>query len=145
MNPDLFNYKYFAYVRNFAVPLNGRQQITILIDTDADFELFYLVGNRTDPRLTVFVTEGGAGGIGWSNGGGTEDRPNFDNVFGTAQLPFPVGLIPQLLPKKRLYSIELVDSSGAINAGQIAFVGFKRYPKSPEELAALAAEQPEAA
>lgn len=136
MNPDLFNYKFFAYVRNFVVPLNGRQTVTIVIDTDADFELFYLTGNRTDPRLTVLITEGGAGGVGWSNGGSTEDRPNFDNIFGTAQLPFPVGLIPQILPKKRVYSIELIDSSGAQNSGQIAFVGFKRFPKSAEQLEA---------
>lgn len=115
--------KYFEYVANFAFAANGQLQQTIQIDSDADFQMFMLIGSRDNAAVTVMVTEGGAGGLAWMSA-----PVNIDNFLGTAQLPFPFGLIPQLLPKKRVYVITCVNSSGGANNVQIAFSGYKLFP-----------------
>lgn len=120
---DGFFLKFFQYIANFAFVASATIVQTIQIDSDADFELYWLEGSRDNAAVTIEVTEGGAGGIAWSSA-----PVNIDNFLGTAQLPFPVGLIPQLLPKKRIYTIRAVNTSGGANNVQIAFTGYKRYP-----------------
>lgn len=115
--------KRFQYLANFAFAGNGSLQQTIQIDSDADFQMFFLIGSRDNAAVTVNVTEGGAGGLAWMSA-----PVNIDNFLGTAQLPFPFGLIPQLLPKKRVYVITCVNSSGGANNVQIAFDGYKLFP-----------------
>jgi len=120
---NLYIAKQFHYVFNFSVAGNGTAQYTVQIDSDADFQLLMIMADYTSNKLTVNVTEGGAGGLAWMS-----NPLNIDLFAGTAQLPFPGGLIPQLLPKKRVYSFSLVDSSGATNSGQIDLWGVKLYP-----------------
>ncbi len=137
MDPQLqdgFFLKYFEYVVNFAFAANGTLAGTIQIDSDADFELYYLIGSRDNAAVTVLVAEGGAGGIQWMSA-----PVNIDNFLGTAQLPFPIGLIPQLLPKKRVYALTLVNSSGGANNVQIIFSGYKKFPAS--QVAAVGAPE----
>jgi hypothetical protein len=114
--------KKFSYVVNNVHAGNDTIASTIQIDTDANFQLLFLIGSRTSPLLTVYVTEGGAGGLAWMS-----DPVNIDNFLGTAQLPFPL-VIPQLLPKNRVYKVQTVDTSGAANTAQIIFEGYKLYP-----------------
>lgn len=115
--------KRFQYLANFAFAGSASLQQTIQIDSDADFQMFFLIGSRDNAAVTVNVTEGGAGGLAWMSA-----PVNIDNFLGTAQLPFPFGLIPQLLPKKRVYVITCVNSSGGANNVQIAFDGYKLFP-----------------
>lgn len=120
--------KEFKYVANFQpVPLNGSLATNIQIDSDADFQLINLIGTRdaggAGAGLNVQITEGGAGGLAWQSA-----AVNFDNFFGTAQLPFPFGLIPQLMPKKRVYNILLTNTTGANINAQIVFDGYKLFP-----------------
>lgn len=115
--------KRFQYVANFTFAADGKLQQTIQIDSDADFQMFFLIGSRDNPAVTVNVTEGGAGGLGWMS-----SPVNIDNFLGTAQLPFPFGLIPQLLPKKRVYTVTCVSSAGGANNVQIVFDGYKLFP-----------------
>lgn len=115
--------KRFQYVANFAFAANGQIQQTIQIDSDADFQLIEMIGSRDNAAVTVSITEGGAGGLAWMSA-----PVNIDNFLGTAQLPFPFGLIPQLLPKKRVYILTLVNAAGGANNVQICFTGFKLYP-----------------
>jgi hypothetical protein len=119
----LYIAKEFKYVANFAVPLNGTQTQQIQIDSDADFQLINLIGTRDAVGLQVQITEGGAGGLSWQSA-----AVNFDNFFGTAQLPFPFGLIPQLLPKKRVYVIQINNTTGGLLNAQVIFDGYKLFP-----------------
>lgn len=119
---NLYIAKMFHYIANFAFAANGTILQTIQIDSDADFQLLMLLGSRDSNAVTVTVTEGGAGGLSWMSA-----PVNIDNFLGTAQLPFPGGLIPQLLPKKRVYQLSLVNLGGANNV-QISFWGYKLFP-----------------
>ena len=122
---NLFVAKLFHYIANLTHTGNDTQNTTIQIDSDADFQLLMIMGSRTSNALTIQVTEGGAGGLAWQSA-----PVNIDNFLGTAQLPFPGGLIPQLLPKKRVYKITTVDTSGSANNVQVDFWGYKLYPAS---------------
>jgi hypothetical protein len=115
--------KEFKYVANFAVPGNGNLTQQIQIDSDADFQVINLIGSRDNVGLQVEITEGGAGGLSWQSA-----PVNFDNFFGTAQLPFPFGLIPQLLPKKRVYVIKITNTTGGLLNAQVIFDGYKLFP-----------------
>jgi hypothetical protein len=117
--------KEFKYVANFAVNQATKQTQQIQIDSDADFQLINLIGSRDNTGLQIEVAEGGAGGLAWQSA-----PVNFDNAVGTAQLPFPFGLIPQLLPKKRVYVITITNTNaggGVLNA-QVVFDGYKLFP-----------------
>ena len=115
--------KFFQYVANFAFTTTGTLQANITIDSDADFQLIWLIGSYDQSAVTVNIQEGGAGGLAWMN-----QPVNIANFLGTAQLPFPIGLIPQLLPKKRVYTFSLVNSYAGANNVQICFTGYKLFP-----------------
>ena len=114
--------KMFHYILNLTAN-NNTVSGTIQIDSDADFQLIMLMGTVTSNSSTIQVTEGGAGGLAWQSA-----PVNSAIFFGTAQLPFPAGLIPQLLPKKRVYQISFTDTSAANNVLQLDFWGYKLYP-----------------
>lgn len=120
---NLYIAKEFWYVANFAFAGSATLSQSIQIDSDADFQLLMLLADYTSAKVTVNVTEGGSGGLGWMSA-----PVNIDLFGGSAQLPFPGGLIPQLLPKKRVYNITLVNTSGAANTVQICFWGYKLFP-----------------
>ena len=130
---DFYVAKFFIYLANFVFPgAGGTVGQSITIDSDADFEMLYLTGNATGADatdqsgfITVLIKEGSAGGITWMS-----DAVNMNNLLGTGQLPFPIGLIPQLLPKKRVYVITLASTSAQAVSAQICFVGYKLYPAS---------------
>ena len=120
---NLYIAKLFHYIVNNTHAGNDTKTSTLQIDSDADFQLLMLVGSRTSALSTIEITEGGAGGLAWQSA-----PVNIDNFFGTAQLPFPAGMIPQLMPKKRVYIVKTVDSSGAANSIQVDFWGYKLFP-----------------
>ena len=120
---NLYIAKLFHYIANNTHAGSDTKTSTIQIDSDADFQLLMLIGSRTSALATIEITEGGSGGLAWQSA-----PVNIDNFLGTAQLPFPAGLIPQLMPKKRVYIIKTVDSSGAANSIQIDFWGYKLFP-----------------
>jgi hypothetical protein len=120
---NLYVAKFFHYIANNTHAGNDTKTSTIQIDSDADFQLLMLIGSRTSALATIEITEGGSGGLSWQSA-----PVNIDNFLGTAQLPFPAGLIPQLMPKKRVYIIKTVDTSGAANNIQIDFWGYKLFP-----------------
>ena len=120
---NLYIAKLFHYIANLTHAGNDTKTATIQIDSDADFQLLMLLATYTSASLTIQITEGGAGGLAWQSA-----PVNIANFAGSAQLPFPAGLIPQLMPKKRVYSITTIDSSGSANAVQVDFWGYKLYP-----------------
>jgi len=120
---QLYIAKLFHYIVNLTHAGNDTQAQSFQIDSDADFQLLMLIGSRTSNALSIQVTEGGAGGLAWQSA-----PVNFDNFVGTAQLPFPAGLIPQLMPKKRSYKVTTIDTSGTANTVQVDFWGYKLYP-----------------
>lgn len=116
--------KFFQYlVPSFSFSGSATILQTLQIDSDADFQLLMTMGDYTSSNATVQVTEGGAGGLAWSS-----DVVPIDCFMGNAQNPFPIGLIPQLLPKKRVYQFSVVNSSGGANTIQIVLSGYKLYP-----------------
>jgi hypothetical protein len=120
---QLYIAKLFHYIVNNTHAGNDTVTNSFQIDSDADFQLLFLIGSRTSASATIEVTEGSAGGLAWQS-----NPVNIDNFLGTAQNPFPAGLIPQLMPKKRSYKVKTVDTSGAANSIQVDFWGYKLYP-----------------
>jgi hypothetical protein len=120
---QLYIAKLFHYIVNLTHTGNDTQNQSFQIDSDADFQLLMLLGTYTSSSLTIQVTEGSAGGLAWQS-----NPVNILNFVGTAQNPFPAGLIPQLMPKKRSYKVTTIDSSGVANSVQIDFWGYKLYP-----------------
>jgi|MicForSoiPHH12_O_1018301.scaffolds.fasta_scaffold00101_2 hypothetical protein len=134
---NLYIAKMFHYIANFTFAGNGTIAQTIQIDSDADFQLLMLLADYTSALATVNVTEGGSGGLSWMSA-----PVNIDLFAGSAQLPFPAGLIPQLLPKKRVYNISIVNTSGAANTIQISFWGYKLFPAAQAaQLGAVPSQQ----
>src|SRR5258708_36468487 len=72
------------YVVNAVVPLNGNLPVSLQIQQDADFEWVFRVASRTDPRVTIDVSDGATGRK------YTSAPVNIDNYAGTAALPFPL-------------------------------------------------------
>lgn len=122
---NLYFAKLFHYIVNLTHAGNDTKSASFQIDSDADFQLTMLMGTRTSAAATIQVSEGSAGGLAWQS-----DPVNIDNFLGTAQLPFPAGLIPQLMPKKRSYKVTTIDTSGVANNIQVDFWGYKLYPAS---------------
>jgi hypothetical protein len=120
---QLYIAKLFHYIVNNTHAGNDTQTSSFQIDSDADFQLLMLIGSYTSASATIEVTEGSAGGLAWQS-----NPVNIANFLGTAQNPFPAGLIPQLMPKKRSYKVKTVDSSGSANSIQVDFWGYKLYP-----------------
>ena len=130
---DVYVAKFFIYLANFVFPgAGGTVTQSIQIDSDADFQLLYLTGNATGAdesdqsgNCQISITEGSAGGLGWQT-----NPVNWNNWVGTGQLPFPIGLIPQLLPQKRVYNIQVISTAAQAVTAQLCFVGYKLYPAS---------------
>jgi hypothetical protein len=120
---QLYIAKLFHYIVNLTHAGNDTQNQSFQIDSDADFQLLMLMSTQTSSSLSVQVTEGSAGGLAWQSA-----AVNILNFCGTAQNPFPAGMIPQLMPKKRSYKVTTIDSSGSANTVQIDFWGYKLYP-----------------
>jgi len=122
---NLYFAKLFHYIVNLTHAGNDTKSASFQIDSDSDFQLTMLMGTFTSALLSIQVSEGSAGGLAWQS-----DPVNINNFLGTAQLPFPAGLIPQLMPKKRSYKVTTIDTSGVANSVQVDFWGYKLYPAS---------------
>lgn len=120
---NLYFAKLFHYIVNLTHTGNDTQNQSFQIDSDADFQLLFLMSTQTSTSLSIQVTEGSAGGLAWQS-----TAVNIQNFCGSAQNPFPAGLIPQLMPKKRSYKVTTIDSSGSANTVQVDFWGYKLYP-----------------
>jgi hypothetical protein len=120
---QLYIAKLFHYIVNLTHTGNDTQSQSFQIDSDADFQLLMLMGTFTSSSLSIQVTEGSAGGLAWQSA-----AVNILNFLGTAQNPFPAGMIPQLMPKKRSYKVTTIDTSGSANTVQVDFWGYKLYP-----------------
>ncbi len=112
----------FEYVVNAVVPLNGNLPVTLQIQQDADFEWVFRIGSRTDPRVTVDVSDGATGRK------YTSAPANVDNYFGTAQLPFPL-VEPFIIARATSINFSFTDSSGAQNTVQLILSGYKLFPQ----------------
>jgi len=135
MLDDQFERQYFTYVLDRAVPANAIQdpnQLQIL--SDAEFEWWWMLASRTDPRLKVMMKEAATGRdfIQTSAGQaqGVFNGISIDNWCGTAQAnaAFPLA-VPYIMPATRVYTLLFSDTSGAINTVQLAFSGFKLWPR----------------
>ena len=111
------------YVLNVLVPANGAIEGNISIRTNGDFEWVWLIGSRTDPRVTVQVEDGSVGG-----GELLSNLPiNIDNFIGTAALPFPL-VEPYIMPKSSVLSFRFRDNGfAAPNTIQLVLRGYELY------------------
>lgn len=134
---DNFDRQWFNYVLDRVVPGNAVQdpnQLQIL--TDADFELWWLIGSRTSGLLKVLMKEAATGRdfIGTTanvlQGAGVFNGINFDLLCGTAAATaaFPLA-VPFVMPAARTYSILFTDTSGVNNTVELVFSGFKLWQK----------------
>ena len=134
---DQFERQWFSYVLDRVVPANAVQDANQLqILTDADFEWWWLIGNRTSPLLKVLIKEAATGRdfIGTTasavSGAGAFNGINFDLLCGTAAAvaAFPLA-VPFVMPATRTYSVYYTDTSGAPNTTELVFSGFKLWKK----------------
>jgi hypothetical protein len=135
MLDDGFERQFFTYVLDRAVPGNATQDPNILqILSDADFEWWWILASRTDSRLKVMMKEQATGRdfiqTSASQSQGSFNGINIDNWCGTAQAnaSFPLA-VPYILPATRVYTFLFTDTSGATNTVQLAFSGFKLWPR----------------
>jgi len=131
---EQFERQFFTYILDRVVPASAVQdpnQLQIL--SDADFEWWWLLLTRTDNRLKVLMKEQATGRdfIGTSAGANAAfNGINVDNWAGTAQgnAAFPLA-VPYIMPATRTYSLYFTDASAAPNTVQVAFSGFKLWPR----------------
>ena len=130
---DNFERQPFAYILDRAVPGNAvldPNQLQIL--QDADFEWWWTAASRTDARLKVLLSEVATGRdfMGTSVTGTNFTGINIDlfagSVAGGGMFPLAV---PYLMPASRVYSVKFTDTSGATNTVEVAFHGFKLWPR----------------
>lgn len=112
----------FEYVVNAVVPLNGNLPVSLQIQQDADFEWVFRVATRTDPRVTIDVSDGATGRK------YTSAPVNIDNYAGTAALPFPL-VEPFIIARATSINFAFQDSSGAQNTVQFVLSGYKLFPR----------------
>jgi hypothetical protein len=113
----------FDYVIDSVVPLNGTTTVPRQFDEDADFEWVMTVATRTDPRMTVQLTDSATGRVLTSN------PVNIDNFAGTAALPFPL-VEPYVIARSSSMRFVFAETSGAQNTVQIVLRGYKLYPSN---------------
>jgi hypothetical protein len=133
---DQFERQPFDYVLNRIVPANAvldPNQLQIL--QDADFEWWFLSAERTSNMLKVLMTEIATGrdfmGTSVFAGGGSPFMGiNVDNWTGNTATGgmFPLA-VPYVMPASRVYSLKFTDTSGAANTVELAFRGFKLWPR----------------
>jgi hypothetical protein len=117
----------FEYVVNAVVPANGNLPVTLQIQQDADFEWVFRIASRTDPRVTIDVSDGATGRK------YTITPVNIDNFAGTAQLPFPL-VEPFIIARATSINFTFQDSSAAQNTVQFILSGYKLFPqKNPAQ------------
>lgn len=131
---DNFERQFFSYVLDRVVPANAVQDPNNLqILSDADFEWWFVLASRTSNLLKVLMTEQATGRafIGSTAGSATAfNGINIDNFAGTAagSGAFPLA-VPYVMPATRVYSLLFTDTSGAPNTVELAFSGFKLWPR----------------
>lgn len=114
----------FDYVVNAVVPANSAGfPVSLQIQQDADFEIVFLVGTRTDPRADVTMADGATGRNFMNNA-----AVNVDNFFGTAQLPFPL-VEPYIVARSGSLNFVFRDTSAAQNTIQLVLRGYKLFPQ----------------
>lgn len=134
---DQFERQFFSYVLDRTVPANAVQdpnQLQIL--SDADFEWWWIGASRTSSLLKVMMKEAATGRdfIGTTassiSGPATFNGINIDNWGGTASATalFPLA-VPYIMPATRVYTLLFTDTSGAPNALELVFSGFKLWPR----------------
>jgi hypothetical protein len=134
---DNFDRQWFSYVADVSVVASAVQQpYQLQILADADFELWWVIGNRTSGSLKVLMQEQATGRqfIGTTastiSGAGAFNGINFDNWCGmmTQQAAFPLA-VPFVMPATRTYTLLFTDSSAATNVVEVVFSGFKLWTK----------------
>jgi hypothetical protein len=134
---DQFERQWYSYVIDRVVPANAVQDPNQLqIQTDADFEWWWLLGSRTSNLLKVLMKEAATGRdfIGTTafsaQGAGAFNGINFDLWCGTAAATaaFPLA-VPFVMPATRTYSLLFTETSGEPNTVELVFSGFKLWAK----------------
>lgn len=134
---DGFERQFFSYVLDRVVPASAVQdpnQLQIL--SDADFETWWLAASRTSNLLKVLMKEQATGrdfiGTTASTVAGTQifNGINIDlwagTVSGSGMFPLAV---PYIMPATRVYSILFTELSAQNNTVELAFIGFKLWPR----------------
>jgi hypothetical protein len=133
---DQFERQPFAYVLDRVVPanaVNDPNQLQIL--QDADHEWWWTTAERTSPMLKVLMSEIATGrdfmGTSVFAAGGTPFLGlNIDlwagSVAGGGMFPLAV---PYVMPASRVYRLLFTEQSGAANTVELAFHGFKLWPR----------------
>jgi len=136
---DNFERQWYSYVIDPVVAANAVQSPTNLqIQTDADFEWWWLVGSATvAASLKVLIKEAATGRdfIGTTasavSGAGSFNGINFNLLCGlaSASAMFPLA-VPFVMPASRSYTVYFTDSSGAQQTVELVFSGFKLWQKN---------------
>lgn len=133
---DQFERQPFTYVLDRVVPANAIEdpnQLQIL--QDADFEWWWMAASRTSNLLKVLMSEVATGryfmgSSVFAAGGAAFQGLNIDLFAGTVSGGgmFPLA-VPYVMPASRVYSVLFTDTSGNPNTVELAFQGFKLWPR----------------
>jgi hypothetical protein len=120
-----------AFWYSATVALTALQTLSpqINLNADSDFMALWLVATSTGTFSINFVDN--ATGRAFTNAGsqGSSQTPQINNanLFGTAQLPFPM-LPPYVFQRNGSIGLTITDSSNSSNTVQIVFAGKKIFP-----------------
>jgi len=109
----------FLYSQSFSLGANASGQISIKSEQDSYFIVQSMVSSSTG-NFQARMRDDGSGKI-WQS-----DYVQNVNVFGTAQRPNLL-VVPLIIPPMSSTVIDLVDTSGAPNTGEIVLSGYKVY------------------
>lgn len=134
---DQFERQFFKYVIDAVVPASLVQfptQFQIL--SDADFEWWWNLVFRTDPRMKLLLKEQATGRDFIGTTASASSQPaSFNGIYvdlwgGQANETgaFPLA-VPYIMPATRVYTLLFTDLSGAQNTAQMVFSGFKLWPR----------------
>ena len=110
----------FWYLAN--ITLTALQSLTtaVSINADSDFMCLWLIASSTG-GFTLSWQDNATGRLFQNN------PVNSANIFGTAQLPFPM-LPPYTFQRQGSIGLTVTDTSNAGNTVQIVFAGKKIFP-----------------
>jgi len=117
------------HIVDAVVALNASQAALMTIQSDADFEWWWLSIFRTNAALKALIAEAGSGNRQFIYSGNPQAAAFqgvlVDNLAGlvanNGALPIAV---PYVMPAGRIYTHQFTDSSGAQNTVQLAYHGF---------------------
>lgn len=127
--PTIVKYPRWLIV-DAVVPANGNAGANLQVPNDADFEWWWIAAFRTNTALKLTIQDTGSQRFLIYPNQGVPNQPGFNGMFidlfaglVSNNGAFPI-TVPFVMPGQRNYQHTFVDSSGAQNTVELAYIGY---------------------